>query len=253
MKSIKFSLAVLMLAAAFTACTKDEMVSSQVDPMQKELVGAELLGTNISVNFGQDTDTKLYGSTWADTDLLGLGWVVKGNYGDIQDGTEPDNSRLAANHMFAKGENGFTTKGNVYKGWHFAYFPFKYEEQVFVEKTIDNMNPVQTEVYDTDRYNTAFYISAKEFLTAEDHLTKDNQLENVTFDLFRAFKTIGVTVKPDASIKSDDVLKTLAIKSVTIRTADKKPFAVGGFTLKPNLLASMAYDEDGEYDKAATK
>ena len=83
MKSIKLSLAVLMLAAAFTACTKEEFAPTQ-DIQQDEFVGAKLIGSDLSVNFVRDGETKVdaYGN-WEKGDEAGLGWVINGNVGEI--------------------------------------------------------------------------------------------------------------------------------------------------------------------------
>ena len=122
MKSIKLLLAAVVLSAAFTACTKEEFTPVQ-ELQNDEFVGAELVGTNLSVVIENDADTKVTASgAWEQSDKLGLGWVVYNSYDVAQSSArQPTLDKVYANHMFELGQNGeFTTKGNVYLGWHFA-------------------------------------------------------------------------------------------------------------------------------------
>ena len=78
MKSIKF-LAALAIPAMFAACTNEELDAVQQEVQQgKEFIGAELVGSGISLNFGTGVESRLYGNTWSDDDKLGLGWVAAG-------------------------------------------------------------------------------------------------------------------------------------------------------------------------------
>lgn len=251
MKSVKF-LAALAVPAMFAACTNEELVAVQQEAQQvKEFVGAELVGTGITMDFGTEVGSRLYGSTWSDTDKLGLGWVVAGEYGDAQSSdVAPTEEELYGNHMFYKGEDGsFTSKGNIYKGWHFAYYPYAYMEELGEQKVI-NINPVQTEVWDTDRYNTGFYLSARKFLSKAD-LDENYQLKEKKFEMVRANNTIGVTIKPSATFTSSEVLKNLAVKSIKL-TVDKGVFS-REVNVNPTKLPEFQYDEDGVYASTETK
>lgn len=252
MKSIKLLMAALVVSATFAACTKEEAPVVQTD----EIVGAELVGTNISVDFGRNTDTKLTDNGWEKTDELGLAWVIKGAYGSAQEydyGTSLTN-RVALNHQFAveEGSNRFTTKGNVYKGWHFGYYPFRYMEQPNLPLDFE-INPDMEAKWSDDYYTSAFYLSAREFLTKEQHLNAKNQLENVAFQMERVQTTIGVRVTPSAEF-ADPALSGLNITKFTISAGTgNEVFTTGTAVVEPKKLAAMLYDEDDVYDADATR
>lgn len=252
MKSIKF-LAALALPAIFAACTNEELAVVQEDFQSKsEFVGAELIGTNVSMNFGSQSESRLSSAGWEAADKLGLAWVVSDNFiADQTADVNPTDPKLYANHMFQKdGDKGFTTKGNLYKGWHFAYYPFTYMEKLGVEKTVE-INPVQTQNFVEDRYDNCLYLSAREFLS-KDNLDENYQLGGVVYDMFRAFNTIAITVEPSVTFTESNALQNLAIQSIKTN-AGAGVFTVGSVELDPTKLAAIQYDEDGEYDKEATK
>lgn len=248
MKSIKCLLAVLAISAMFASCAKEEMVTVQENG---EFVGAKLIGTGISVNFERDSQTKLTVSGWEDTDELGLVWAINNAFNVPQDpSTAPAEIGAYSNHLFMKGDNGrFTTKGNVYEGWHFAYFPFSYK------KTMGNplkvtVNPEQEMEMVKEYLNTSFYISAREFLT-ENNLDENNNLKDVEYDMFSVFNTIAVQVEPSEMFTKSPVLSKLTINDITLNAG------AGIFNktvqVDPTKLPAMVYDAQGNYDKAATK
>ena len=138
MKSIKL-LAALAIPAMFAACTNEEIVTES--PKQfNQVVGAELIGTDISMKLTNGASSRMGATGWESTDKLGLGWIVNGIYKSQQDVNKaPDCNEWFANHMFYVENNKFITKGNVYKGWHFAYYPFTYREQI--DEMTWNVNP----------------------------------------------------------------------------------------------------------------
>ena len=252
MKSIKF-LAALAIPAMFAACTNEELDAVQQEVQQgKEFIGAELVGSGISLNFGTGVESRLYGNTWSDDDKLGLGWVVAGEYGSPQSvENAPDKENLFGNHMFYKAEDGsFTSKGNIYKGWHFAYFPYAYMEELGEEKTLA-INPIQKEDWDTDRYNTGLYLSARKFLSKKDLDEETFQLKEKNFSMYRANNTIGVTIKPNETFTGSNVLANLAVKSITVETAS----GIFNKTVKvnPTKLPEFQYDNNGIYNEGKTK
>ncbi len=261
MKSIKLLLATLVISAFFASCAKEEM-TVMPESQNGEYVGASLLGTDISVDFVRGSQTKVStDGKWQDSDLLGFGWIVATNPFDTQDPTADwaidYKDKLYANHMFQKGTDGkLTTKGNVYEGWHFGYYPFSYMPVLGKQLDADyiKVNPTQT-IKDAklDRYNTRLYLSAREFLTSEDHLDpQTHQLKSVKFDMHPVFKTIAVNVTADGAIFTKDALKDLAYKSITIETRNYATFATG-VKINPSALARMAYDDDDNYDAEQTK
>lgn len=238
MKSIKLLLSALVVSAMFASCAKEEMT---VAP-ENQIAGAELLGTNISVNFGKGVDTKILATgVFEDTDKLGLGWLR------ANESTPVD--ALGANHMFELGTNGlFSTKGNVYEGWHFGYYPFQYMPAPDC-KLEYVLNPEQTEKGGkVELYESGLFLTAREFLTKKANLDNNNQLVGVTYDLFPVFKTILVNVTPDKKFTDNPVLADLNITSVTIDAgANKGVFPTGTIKIYPSKLAEIQYD----YDKVA--
>lgn len=228
MKSIKF-LAALAIPAMFAACTNEDI---SIDTPQKlqEVVGAELIGTDISMNLSEGLGSRLHqaGSslTWDEGDKLGLGWITYGTAATQQLETkQATNDSLFANHLFeiqATGEA--TTKGNVYKGWHFAYWPYEYMEQV--DKKLFTINPAQDEAWTLtgkSRYADALSISAKHFLKADD--LEDNQLKNEKkFKAVQVVSELMVGTTPVDGFVTDPVLNNLKFKDMTI-TASEDLFA----------------------------
>lgn len=224
MKSIKF-LAALAIPAMFAACSNEELVVNDV-PQQstmKEVVGAELIGTGISMNVYDGVQTRLDGSGWKAGDQLGLGWLITTatpNYEQTWGALK--NSTIWANHLFTTnasgtGDGSASTEGNVYKGWHFAYYPYSYMEMVG-EKTV-NINPKQEKVYSTteagDRFDNKFKISARHFLTKDD--LEDNKLKNEkSFMVYNVANEFVITLNPEGSFVTAENLNKLAIKKVTL-------------------------------------
>lgn len=166
MRIFKFTFAALALMSVFTACTKDELQT------QQEIVeasGAKLLGTDLSAEFIFDSQTKVDANgNWTTGDKLGLAWY------------NTNLSGIYANHLFKLGDDGlFTTYGNVYEDWHFAYYPYAYENEIGGDKTVVT-NHEQTETIDKDIYTTRLHLSTLQNLTAKYNLA-DDKLVNGQF------------------------------------------------------------------------
>lgn len=225
MKSVKF-LAALCIAAMFTSCAKDEYVAQDNFTEVEKYVGADLIGANVSIDFGKGFETKLTSADgWQDRDVIGLGWLVNGSYNAVQDkGTAPSSSDLYANHMYEFDGNGsFTTKGNLYRGWHFAYYPYAYEEVVAQQKKVV-VNPVQTLKGKSEVWNDMLHLSARKFLTKY-NLDGTMKLQNVKFDMMRVFSALIVNVKPSADFTGSETLSASKIKSITIDAGENLVFA----------------------------
>ena len=156
MKSIKL-LAALAIPAMFAACTNEEIAVDSTQQLN-QVVGAELIGTDITINVSNRNGSRLNADGWQTTDKLGMAWVVTTDYATPQDiKNAPTDNKWYANHMFAVEDGKFVTKGNAYKGWHFAYFPFSYTESV--SEKIFNINPPQTaKEWQGGRINDALHI-----------------------------------------------------------------------------------------------
>ena len=263
MKSIKFLAALAVSAMMITACAKEDLSAVQDAQMSNEIVGAELLGSDISFNFGVDSQTKMTDNGgWDTTDQLGLGWIISGEHNSDQyKDLDPESDQLYANHLFQKGTDGnFTTKGNVYKGWHFVYYPY-----VYMEKPVDQLsfpvNPDQTKIatqgVGKDFHESNVYLTARAFLAKHKdpevtNLNDNNELVNVTYEPVKAFNTILINVKPTVDFTAADALKDIKIEKVEL-SLNTGAFYTGNIKLCPGELAPMAYDEEGEYDSETTK
>lgn len=243
MKSIRYFLAAFVVSAMFASCAKEEMT---VAP-ENDITGAELLGTNISVNFTKGVNTKMTADyLWEDTDKLGLGWLSSNS-------TTPT-ANLQANHLFQKGgeDGALVTKGNVYKGWHFGYYPFKYMDDQN-QPLVVNLNPKQTQTGDAERLSSSLWLSARAYLTREADLDENLQLKT-KFSMFQVSKAIVLNVTPASNLASDATLKELAITGIEIKTPGAAIFAGNNtVTVNPSFLSEMKNDEDGEYSESLTR
>ena len=233
MRILKLTFAVLALMSVFTACTKDELPTQQE---VAEVPGAKLLGTNLSADFTFDPLTKVDANgNWTTGDKLGLAW-----WNETLGG-------IYANHMFKLGEDGlFTTYGNVYEGWHFAYYPYVYENQIGGAKTVA-INPEQKETIDKDIFTTRLHLSTIQNLTQKYNL-EDDKLVNGYFKMRRAVKALNVALNPVEDITTSDALKDLRIKSVVLTAATgEQIFRTGNVTVDPTKLAAPLFtDADGK-------
>lgn len=233
MKSIKL-LAALAIPAMFAACTNEEIVTES--PKQfNQVVGAELIGTDISMKLTNGASSRMGATGWESTDKLGLGWIVNGPYDSQQDVNKaPDCNKWFANHMFYVENNKFITRGNVYKGWHFAYYPFTYREQI-AEMTWD-VNPPQTsKEWASGRVNDALCISPLKFLSRES-LDDNYQLKKeVAFNVVRAVNSIHVYTTAADQFAGTGSLSDLDVKSITLSMAGGKNYPFCN-TVKMNVV-----------------
>lgn len=250
MKTVKL-LAALAVPAMFAACTSEDIVSDNSQMVQKEVVGAELVGTGISLNVTSgDASSRMVNENgklkWTETDLLGLGWLLteKNEPTKPQDPAKgPATSNVWANNMFqieGDEEKVFTTKGNIYAGWQFAYFPYEYQDFPGSLKYI-TVNPDQKTMDMEERYSQNFHVSARQFITKDDLV--DNQLTK-EFTVLNATNILYMTTKPvEGSVfEAGKSLANLEITSVTINTGKEV------FTDKALLLAkNLPVQGEGEF------
>jgi len=232
MKSFKL-LAALAVPAMFAACTSEELVSVESPQKMNEVVGGEVIGTDVSMSIANlgGVQTRYAGGVygWDTEDRLGLGWICVGGgpstdqaAGTLGSGTA--GSKLYANHLYEVVGSGFATKGNLYKGWHFAYYPYGYEETV-TEKKFE-INPALTLDLLNDEDNVNWYkrsserlhVSALQFLTKES-LTEDYQLKDeikLTPETPLASIVIGATVVDGCNFATNSNLKEYSIDTITL-------------------------------------
>ena len=253
MKSIKF-LAALAVPAMFAACTNEELVAVQQEVQQvQEFVGAELIGKGISFNVDSESESRISAAgKWTSKDKLGLGWVVRENYSETQTEADPNKQELFGNHLFYYNEEtrGFETMANIYTGWHFAYFPFTHMAKLGEVKTV-TVNPVQKENWETDRFNTCLQLTARAFLSPANLDEETYQLKDVRFVPIRAFNTIGINIQPNETFTKNPILSGLKVESMKLYVG-AGVFA-NAVELQPTHLATMQYDENGEYSEDLTK
>lgn len=228
MKQFKLMSAAAVVAM-FTACTQEELFNVDNNPQQmemEEIIGAKLAGTDVSFNAAKDgegaTRMTITGN-WEATDLIGLGWLVADGPYEVQSPEKmPTKSDLFANHMFSYDDatKRFVSKGNIYEGWYFAYYPWGYEKKTGVK--FFEVNPAQTSKEIADRMSQGLYISNLQYISA-DSLSADNTMSK-PFQMYGAVSYLQVRTTPDGEFKAGGVLADNAITSVTIN-ADKEVFA----------------------------
>ena len=227
MKTIKY-FAALAFPVMLASCVNEEIAVETPLKMQ-EVAGAELIGTDISLNATNGSASSRFvggESGLGKLDKLGLGWAVVNN-GPSQSQTvngEFYNNKLYANHLFeyVEGEtNTFVTKSNIYKGYHFAYYPYTFMEEVGA-KTIE-ISPKQEVGYVDNEESTAynkrlaqqFQISALQFL--DRNSLDDNYQLKREFPMKSPLSQLVVktTTTEKGSFATNTNLKNYKIKSVT--------------------------------------
>ena len=262
-KKILFALA---MPALLAACTNEEIAEIQSSEMS-EVVGAELVSNGMTINFGENAQSRMTAAgTFDDSDKLGLGWVTTEGPSTVQNkDVQPNLNKLYANHLFVKdgeADGAFTTYSNVYTGWHFAYYPYTRMPAVGQLK-IDNINPKMANEYTyadgtkAEYLENRFHISAKDFINPSD-VDENNALVGKTFNLLPMVSTFTVAAEVANDVLAEEDLKTLKITKLEL-IADKDMF-YSKAELNPQHLPSAVYtDVDPtskvklEYDAAKTK
>ena len=226
MKSLKL-LAALAIPAMFAACTSEDVFKVDTPQKMKEVVGAELIGTDISLNASMgEAETRFAGggSSWDKEDRLGLAWVVNGAPSTSQAvGNYPDKTELFANHLFEVVDSKFETKGNIYKGWHFAYYPFAYQEEVGSKTILINSSQEVNTATDEGWYkrmSQGVHVSAMHFLT-KDNLDPETYKLDKEFVMKNVLSNFVVRTNPAEGSSfnaKDGALKDYIITSVTLKT-----------------------------------
>lgn len=263
MKNLKL-LAALAVPAMFAACTEQEIVSVETPQKMMEVVGGELIGIDVTIddaNLNEMQQTRYTGgeSTWDKDDKIGLGWIpTNGGPSGEQSTTGTKQDKLYANHMFEySNETGFYAKGNLYKGWHFAYYPYDYMEAVGTK--VFEINPaMESKIYNDDnaaanwnkRVGQKFYISALQFLTREsmDENYRIKKEVNLVPQSPVANLTMRLTAAPGSQFATVTNLKNYVIESVTIKAGAQvfAPYA----QLMPSQLHAYNATLDLDADKS---
>lgn len=225
MKHLKL-IAALAMPAMFAACTSEDLYSESNNAPQQmeEVVGYKLVGNGASFQVaGAESRVSAETGNFHSTDLIGLGWLVNGGaFTEQSKENAPTVNALYANHMFAWDENaGFTTKGNIYEGWYFSYYPWAYEKKIG-EKTFV-VNPVQKSKSYDDRVSQRLHISHLQFI-GENNINQDNGQLELSYQVEKALNILNVrtaVAKGSAfEAKESEGLDDKAIRSITISTGD---------------------------------
>lgn len=257
----KHFLFALTLPAVFAACNNDEFSTIETNKVagMEAVEGYALLSNGLSINVTDgDTDTRMTSAGEFDSnDRLGLGWVLNSTSPDqpqSETSTVATNFKLYANHLFAKDASGkFTTTGNVYEGWHFAYYPYTYMPKVG-QLVIENVNPAQKEDWATDHFNNALFVSAQHFLSGEDVENSKLNADREVFEMEKMVNELNVIIKPSEDFTKQEVLSALRINSITLtaNNGTDKPFFTKAL-FSPRYLPVAQYKKDGTPDVEATK
>ena len=252
----KSLLTALALPAIFAACTNEEFVEAieGQQPVQ-EIVGANLVSNGLSINVTNGIESRMtQDGVWTLTDKLGLGWlnVNAGGIDKVQEETSTHKDHvLYANHMFQlEAEGGdFTTYGNVYEGYHFAYFPYVRMNQVGTKKIDYKVNNKQTESWETDRNNRALYLSPQIFLTSKD-VQDDKLVTEKSFEMNKITNQLVLKTNIGSDIREQEALTSLAVTEVEVKmnangVASVAPF-VKDAELLPRNLPVATYDAKKE-------
>lgn len=252
MKTAKF-LTVLATASMFVACVEDlAPVENENFQQEMEVVGGKVIGTDVTMDIPMTgVQTKYAGgeARWDKEDKIGMGWLAQG-----ADALGTDKT-LYANHMFYVNAEGtkFEARGNIYEGWHFAYYPYQYMAKPGELEL--NLNPAQTvKLYNAEgkvdvanlskRYAQRFHVSALQKLTQESLVAPDyNEIsEEVRFDMAIPVAQIMFRIRPVAgsAFAEKDNLKGYKIEEIRFSTGGANYFATSA-TLDPTKLHQYVY------------
>lgn len=267
----KYLLSALAISAAFVACDKDDQlqVNTSANINSNGVVGADLLGTGLKLYIDQETEgaTRVDNhGNWEVGDKAGLGWVVNGHPSDPQadgnDDPRPLNtveSKLYGNHWYEYDGEAWASKTNIYKGWHFAYFPFTPSMEPKTLTYTDVNSPVfeildahKNNEYKRDLGNNALHISAAAFLNEDNVIAYEGKVT----EKFAVQRVVNALL-PDLYISKDfyedekNVLQHLNITKIELVTGANNIFRTA-MELCPANLPENVYT-DGKFDGDASR
>lgn len=239
----------------FVACAEEELVKVENSSQQtmEEVVGANLVGTGISINAymgNSDSQTRYADGNngWGEGDVVGLGWLIgEGlSVGDAQSPSKkPGGSVLYANHMFDTEDSGNTwsTKGNVYEGWYYAYYPWAYMKKAG-SQNFYVLNPDMKGAGVPLHQSQSLYMSNNQFISEAD-LDHETNTVDKSFKMHQAVKFIQVTATPQAGspFEKGEKLSHLDITSIKI-SADQNVFTTKAVLYGKSLPVNVDYPEN---------
>ena len=254
----KFLFSTLAMAAAFSACTQDEIaVNNENVGSFDEVVGAKLLGEGFSVYTQDETGSRIVkdenGLRYSEGDKVAVAWVVgTGSVSASQTDITLNQvyNTVYANHMLVHGgdSKGFESRSNVYEGWHFAYAPFQY-----LTKPQQLTNIVVNPDFKGGDLDIDYLTNAPQFSNAafvgEEQVNLETGKVDQNFPLQVAVNAIYPTLKPAAQFKKE-LLKDIKIQSVTLSVGAGNDLFTNSFSVVPSKLAQIDYNEVDKVDNA---
>lgn len=206
----------------FAACNNEEII---VNEEQKMFENAELLGNGLSLNLNQEDDatTRVVDGAWANGDQAGLAWLVKSySNGTVNTGNSTDPTLTgflkvpAFNHMYVYNNGEFTSKSNIYKGWHFAYYPFQYQETP--GQLVFDVNDIEmSDEYQNDKFN-ALKVTNADFLDGSKIDGNKGSIEPNFTNLKRMVNILRPIVNISEDITTNEVMQDIKIKSIEVNS-----------------------------------
>ena len=251
----KFLFSTLAMAAAFSACTQDEIaVNNENIGSFSEVVGAKQVATGFVVTPTEKTASRVglvdgqY--VWTNGDKVAIAWAVKNGASVAfpQEGVQIDelNENVFANHMLVHNGTSFESRSNVFEGWHFAYSPFQYlgKPQILTV----NVNPELTLTdLNLDQYNNAPQFSNAIFVTdSEEDVDFETGKVKKSFPLQWVTNTIKPNLVPSEEFRNGNVLKTLKITDITLSVGEGNNIFTNSFTVNPAGLQEVDLDESNK-------
>lgn len=235
----------LAVASLFVACNNEDVLTNEES---KQFENAELLGTGLSLNLSNDVAvTRVENGQWQAGDKAGLVWAVKPNNEESKDDFGSLLDAPWANHMYTnKCATEWTTSSNIYKGWHFAYYPYTYQDGPKQLVFDVNAAPMKDEFLN-DQYE-ALHISAADYLDAS---KIDGNAGTITtaFKLERVVNILKPILNIDEEFTKNDELKEIKITGIGIYSS--VPVFQNKLKVVPSKLPVFAYTKTKEVDKAA--
>lgn len=264
----KVMLSACALAACFVGCTNEDFLTEQTTGNTTTenggIVGADLVSHGMKISLaGEGADTRATNGEWEDGDQFGLAWYRFGSaeITDSQEKSDWDNETswrrvyndIYANHIFSYNNGSFGTVADVYQGAYFLYMPYERLGEV-KPKTIAVNGEPQTADFDTERYNKALHLSAQDFISKDEAVDENNQLQK-EFYLSPMVNVMRVTATPETNISNNAYLQGLNITGMRVyATADENEgvFVTSG-ELVPRYIPKVVREEDGGIDYEATQ
>ena len=225
----KFLFSTLIMAAAFSACSQEDIVVNNENVSSfEEVVGANLLGEGLAIRVGNSNESRATATGWEKgVDVAGLGWVVKGAPESDQSNVEliEVGNNIYANHFYQyEGEGIWSTKSNIYEGWHFAYFPYAHKTRPGALSFTVNDKVYSGGEYMADLRNNSLYLSGAIHLNAN-NVDEANGTIEASFNITRVVNALYPTLQIDEAFTGHEELQKISIKNFTVGITDKSKFA----------------------------